>query len=107
MPPPAPITETTDSPVEQIPQAEVIRRRLGELAYERSILRQLLKAAVRRERGLASETRQEAQPWLLTLLCQVTAWRTCAAAGRWAGTRSGVPAAGGTGRRQPGGHPIG
>jgi hypothetical protein len=42
------------SPVETIPSPEVIRTRLADLDYERSMLRQLLKVAVRRELDLAA-----------------------------------------------------
>jgi hypothetical protein len=45
-----PIDGRTASPVEQIPSASIIRRRLADLAQERSLLRQLLRVAVRRER---------------------------------------------------------
>jgi hypothetical protein len=55
------MTEGTTSPVEQIPPAETIRHRLTELAYERSLLRQLLRVAVRRERDLAQAGQGEAR----------------------------------------------
>jgi hypothetical protein len=43
-------TAAGTSPLQQIPPAETIRRRLAVLAQERSQLRQLLRIAVRRER---------------------------------------------------------
>jgi hypothetical protein len=42
------------SPVEQIPPVGAIRQRLADLAHERSLLRHLLRLAVRRERALAA-----------------------------------------------------
>jgi hypothetical protein len=44
------LPDPPSSPVEQIPPAAVIRRRLAELARERALLRQLLRVADRRER---------------------------------------------------------
>jgi len=44
--------ENAASPVQQIPPAESIRHRLAALAQERSLLRQLLRLAERRERAL-------------------------------------------------------
>jgi hypothetical protein len=52
MPRQPPTTEHAASPVQQIPPAEAIRRRLALLAQERSMLRQLLRLAERRERAL-------------------------------------------------------
>jgi hypothetical protein len=48
-------TEQVTSPVQQIPPAEAIRRRLADLSHERSLLRQLLRVAVRRDRDLAAQ----------------------------------------------------
>jgi hypothetical protein len=53
-------TETAPSPVQQIPPAEEIRRRLADLSHERSLLRQLLRVAVRRERSLPEQPVEEA-----------------------------------------------
>jgi hypothetical protein len=53
------ILENTASPVHQIPPADTIRRRLADLAQERSLLRQLLRLAVRRERDLTAPTRED------------------------------------------------
>jgi hypothetical protein len=61
MAPSPPTTESTASPVQQIPPVEAIRRRLADLTHERSILRQLLRVAVRRERDLAVRAGQEAR----------------------------------------------
>jgi hypothetical protein len=47
------------SPVQQIPPAESIRQRLADLAHECSLLRQMLRLAIRRERSLAGPGNQE------------------------------------------------
>jgi len=54
MPPLPSNPEHAASPVQQIPPAQTIRRRLVDLAQERSLLRQLLRLAERRERALAA-----------------------------------------------------
>jgi hypothetical protein len=54
-----PVTDFSESPVQQIPPAEDIRRRLADLAQERSLLRQLLRVAVRRERATPATPCQE------------------------------------------------
>ncbi len=41
--------EALPSPIQQVPPADVIRRRLADLSRERTLLRQLLRIAVRRE----------------------------------------------------------
>ena len=53
-------TEDAPSPVQQIPPAETIRRRLADLSHERALLRQLLRLAIRRERALPTQPVQEA-----------------------------------------------
>jgi hypothetical protein len=47
-------TSAGPSPLQQIPPAETIRRRLADLAHERSLLQQMLRLAVRRERDCAA-----------------------------------------------------
>jgi hypothetical protein len=48
-------TPSAQSPIQQIPPVDTIRRRLTDLAQERSLLRQLLRLAVRRERDRATQ----------------------------------------------------
>jgi hypothetical protein len=59
--PHTPPNDSTATPVQQIPPAETIRRRLADLAHERSLLRQLLRLAVRRERAQTGPSSQEAR----------------------------------------------
>ena len=52
--------EPSQSPIQQDPPADVIRRRLVDLSRERSLLRQLLRIAVRREATGTAPTEEAA-----------------------------------------------